>query len=139
SAQGREKRGRFDDDRRLARAGAHPGRSDRTGQDRGPRSRSSEGVNPVNFVRLTLDQVGKRLLLSPEAVLPLIAAANLRRINVSTGSKRPRWIVKLADLEAFEQRRVNIPSVTTTRRIRPPAIPNYFAGSNSGERKFALE
>lgn len=45
---------------------------------------------------------------------------DLRAVNIATGKKRARWIVPLAEVEAFESRRSNQRPATKTRQ---PASP----------------
>ena len=57
--------------------------------------------------RLKPKEVADLLGLDITTVLDLINGKHLRAINVSMGKQRPRWLVTLEDLLAFERSRAN--------------------------------
>jgi hypothetical protein len=62
---------------------------------------------------LTPPAVARRLGCGVGKILGWIARRELTAINIaSRPGMRPRWVIRLADLEAFEQRRANT--------VRPP-------------------
>ena len=59
---------------------------------------------------LTTREVASRLRCSHERVFRLIRAGRLRALNAGTGTRRPRWIIDVVDLERFENGAANVPA-----------------------------
>ncbi|HMC65763.1 MAG TPA: hypothetical protein VKI65_12560 [Gemmataceae bacterium] len=78
--------------------------------------------------RLLVDEVSERLRCPKERVLRLIRAGLLRGINAGLGTKRPRYVVDAADLEAFERVRATAPAAVEKKikRRQQESVPNYF-------------
>jgi excisionase family DNA binding protein len=79
--------------------------------------------------RLLIPEVAKRLRSSKERVLRLIRAGQLRAINTGTGDLRPRWVVRVEDLDEFENKRANAPATLKLERAprrRQAGVPNYY-------------
>lgn len=56
--------------------------------------------------RLTVAQLAARLGVAPRKVHKWIRCGELRAVNTAADPNgRPRWVIDLADLQAFEQRR----------------------------------
>jgi excisionase family DNA binding protein len=72
--------------------------------------------------KLTPPEVAARWGVSADKVLAWIRNGELRAVNAATRAHgRPRWLVDLADLEVFEQRRAARPVQPAPRRRRQPA------------------
>jgi hypothetical protein len=72
--------------------------------------------------KLTPPQVAARYGISPDKVLGWIKAGELRAFNAATRAQgRPRWLIDVADLLAFEQARSAIPAPRKARRRQAPA------------------
>ena len=79
---------------------------------------------------LTPPAVGRLLGCGSDKVLNLIRTGELRASNLAGGSRRPRWKINPADLQAFLERRSNSalsqsPAPQTTRRRIPKAPKQY--------------
>lgn len=76
----------------------------------------------------TPPQVAQLWGVSPEKVIEWIKAGELRAINAATRcGGRPRYLIDLHDLEAFELRRSAAPVANTRRRRRSePGVIEYF-------------
>lgn len=74
----------------------------------------------MSFDTFTAEEVAKRYDVAIPTVLAWIAAGELRALNVSrrAGSKKPRWRITTAALEAFEQLRTQAPVSQRRRRGR---------------------
>ena len=75
--------------------------------------------------RLTVQQVAEVLGVDVKKVLRFIAAKELRAVDVSQSrGRRPRWRIKVSDLELFEASRANtlgeVPKVERRRRTAKP-------------------
>jgi len=72
---------------------------------------------------LTPPAIAKILGVAADKVGALIASGELKAVNLSLGSARPRWKVAPADLQAFLDGRSNQPKVTrkAKRAIPTPA------------------
>ena len=68
----------------------------------------------------TVATAATRLSVAIPAVLSLIASGKLMAINVSLGSKRPRWRIERAELERFLAARQSGDDVRPVRRRRSP-------------------
>ncbi len=66
--------------------------------------------------KLSPPQIAKRWGIHPRRVLSWIRSGELRAINISEGGQRPRYLVDVADLVAFESRRSVLPSDGKTSR-----------------------
>jgi len=75
----------------------------------------------------TPPQVGKILGVTADKILAWIANGELKAFNVATkDSKRPRWRVSPAELEAFLARRASTPpEPSTRRRARRETLPRF--------------
>jgi excisionase family DNA binding protein len=78
--------------------------------------------------KITPPEVAARWGVSPDKVLAWIRDGELRAINAATRpGGRPRWLIDLADLAAFEQRRAGGSSPTVKRRRkRPGNVIEFF-------------
>ena len=76
---------------------------------------------------LTVLEVAKSLRIDPGKVRAFIAAGRLRAINVGLGT-RPRWRIRLEDLQAFERSLEARPAQRIDRRRRLPDVrtKTYF-------------
>ncbi len=81
---------------------------------------------PASKPNLSLPEVAERLCCSVDRVRALIAAGELVAIktSVSPTSRKPRHVVALVELLAFEERRRTEPARPPTRR-RKAAEPEY--------------
>jgi len=78
---------------------------------------------------LTPPEIAERYGISLEKVLNWIRSGDLRALNVATrlGGERPRWKVSIADLLAFQERRVAVPPAAPAQRQKRTAeVGNYF-------------
>ena len=50
---------------------------------------------------------------SQQKVLRLINTGQLRAVNLSEGTQRPRWFIDAADVAEYESRRANRPAAAT--------------------------
>lgn len=72
--------------------------------------------------KLSPPQYAKRLGVSSDKILIWIRSGELRAIDVSNGNERPRYLIDLADIVAFEQRRCfDATSQTEKASITTPA------------------
>jgi len=72
---------------------------------------------------VTLAQIAQRWGVSHSSVLSLVYSGALVAVDVSTNPKRrSRYIVRVTDLEAFEESREQqpIPDVTRCKKVRVP-------------------
>jgi len=80
--------------------------------------------------KLSPPQIARRWGVSPQKILAWIRSGELRAIDAATHrGGRPRYLVDIADLAAFEQRRaVVVPPATRRcrRRRRDAGITVYF-------------
>jgi transposase len=82
--------------------------------------------------KVTPPQFAKQYGVSTAKVLAWIASGELRAINAATRptGERPRWLIDLADVEAFERSRASVaPKPATTRRRRAAkqsSVTTYF-------------
>lgn len=74
---------------------------------------------------LTVSEVAEIEVVSQETVLAWIARGELRAYSASekAGSKKPRWRIAPASLEAFRQSRQNKPADAGPARRRRSAKP----------------
>lgn len=85
----------------------------------GHRSAPTTGVGLRGRTKLTPPQIAERYGCSTDKVLGWIKAGELRAINAaSRRDQRPRYLVDLADLAAFEQGRAVVPAVPQRRARR---------------------
>jgi hypothetical protein len=85
-------------------------------------------MSNANPQSLSLGAVAAELGISAESVRRLVVTRQLRAINVGSGEKKPRWIIRRADLDGFIEARSNTPAPDVPTRRRNEASPNYFAG-----------
>jgi hypothetical protein len=86
-------------------------------------------VQRATRTKLTPPQIAEAWGISPEKVLRWIKIGELRALNCATRRRgRPRYLVDVEDLKAFETgRRVCAPPVPSPRRRRRAAgLPHYF-------------
>ena len=81
--------------------------------------------------KLTPPQLAKEWGVSPDKVVAFIRSGELRAIDISSnrGSPRPRYLIDIDDLRAFEAARAVIPPQPKTkrrRRRRDTGIKEYF-------------
>ena len=81
--------------------------------------------------KMSPPKLAKQWGVSPDKIIAFIKSGELPAIDVSTnrGSPRPRFLIDIADVEAFEMSRAVIPPAPKTkrrRRRRDPAIREYF-------------
>lgn len=89
-----------------------------------PRPAPSPGADPL---WLTVAETAARLRTSPDTVLRLIKAGELRASNAGTSDARPRWIVAEEDLQDFLRRRANRPAEERReRKGHRGKLPNYL-------------
>jgi hypothetical protein len=76
---------------------------------------------------LTPPQLAERWAVSPEKVIALIRRGELRAFDVALRpSRRARWRIARADVEAFERRREAMPTPKAPRRRPGPrGDPSY--------------
>lgn len=70
---------------------------------------------------LNLRAIADRWGCSIDQVRGLVAAGELKAVNIGLGKQRARWIVPLSEVEAFERRRSN--SKPEPKRRRPALKP----------------
>jgi hypothetical protein len=78
---------------------------------------------------LTPPKVARRYGCTPEKVLAWIRAGELRAINIATKrGGRPRYVIDVADLAAFENMRAVVASPPSSRRrsAAPAGVTQYF-------------
>ena len=74
------------------------------------------GSTPAK-VKLTPPEVAKMWGITPEKVIAFIRSGELRAINVATRlGGRPRFLIDVSDLAAFEARRAVVPQTKPVRR-----------------------
>lgn len=80
--------------------------------------------------KLTVPLLAKLWGVSPNKVHYFVKTGELRAINIATHpDQRPRYLIDVSDIEAFERRREVIPSAEPpTRRLRKSAgaAKDYF-------------
>jgi hypothetical protein len=86
-------------------------------------------ARPTARTKFTPPEVAARWGITADKVLAWIRSGELRAINAATSTSgvRPRWLIDLADLEAFEKRRAACPvQPAARRRRRPPSEENTY-------------
>jgi excisionase family DNA binding protein len=86
---------------------------------------------------LTPTEVAKRLRKRKEAVLSLIHSGRLPALNLPGPSGKPRYKVRPADLDAFEQSHVVKNDAPRRPKMPPGVIDFYAATSKRGSRPAA--
>ena len=78
-------------------------------------------ATPTHY--LTPPQLAKRWQVKLANIYAWIASGELRALNMSTGSERPRWRLTEADVSDFERRRrtTAAPAVRRRKTIPQPA------------------
>jgi excisionase family DNA binding protein len=80
--------------------------------------------------RLTPPELARQLGVSADKILGWIRDGSLRAVNVATTtSGRPRWVIDLADLAAFEETRVSraqTPKISKRRAKAPAGVIRFF-------------
>jgi Helix-turn-helix domain len=76
--------------------------------------------------KITPPELAKQWGISPEKVLVWITSGELRAIDASTHrGQRPRYLIDVDDLAAFERSRAVTPPPVSTPRRRRPNVPQY--------------
>ena len=86
-------------------------------------------TNRAKRTKRTPPQYAQQLGVSNGKVLDFIRSGELRAINIATSRDgRPRYVIDVADIEAFERGREIVPSAEPTRRLRKSAsdVTEYF-------------
>jgi hypothetical protein len=86
---------------------------------------SSKRTKTSKRTTTTPPQLAQQWGCAPAKVIGFIRRGELRAINLATHRhNRPRYIIDLADIEAFELSRQVVPdgSASTTRRLRRRAV-----------------
>lgn len=77
--------------------------------------------------KLTPPKVARRYGVSPEKVIGWIRRGELHAMNAATRlDGRPRYLIDIRDLEAFELRRSATPVPKSKRRRQELGITEYF-------------
>jgi hypothetical protein len=79
--------------------------------------------------KLTPPELARLWGISPDKIAAWIRSGELRAINAARDRRnRPRYLIDLADVAAFEQTRTVIPKVPAPRRrpARPTDIHEFF-------------
>lgn len=82
----------------------------------------------LEYTKLTVPAIAKLYHVDTHKVRAWIRTGELRAIDASTHiGGRPRYLVSISDLEAFEQSREVIPACPTPRRVcrRRPQVKQY--------------
>jgi len=76
----------------------------------------------AGVVYLTPPELARRWRVSPEKILALVARGELAAFNIALRlGGRPRWRIRLADVERFETARAAVPTPKAPRRQKAPA------------------
>jgi len=78
--------------------------------------------------KFTPNEVARMWGVAPEKIIGFIRAGELNAIDVSRGNRRPRFLIDVDDLRAFERRRADCPQPQPTqpRRRRPEGVTQYY-------------
>ena len=80
----------------------------------------------IKRTKLTPPMIARRWGTGVDKVRTFIRSGELRATNLSLGSERPRFVVDLDDLAAFEKsREVPSPAPETVRQPSRSSIPQY--------------
>ncbi|MFV1968387.1 MAG: helix-turn-helix domain-containing protein, partial [Pirellulaceae bacterium] len=72
---------------------------------------------PVTRTKLTPPELASRWGISPEKVVAWVRSGELRAIDASTRrGGRPRYLIDISDVEAFERRRAVAPPPPSSTR-----------------------
>lgn len=82
----------------------------------------------ADVVVLTPPELAKRWRVSPDKILSMIGRGDLAAFNVASNpAGRPRWRIRMADVEAFETGRAAAPREPKRRRRRKVGqVTEYF-------------
>jgi transposase len=86
-------------------------------------------IHPDSITRTKLSppMIAARFGVSPEKVIGWIRRGELRAIDVATRrGRRPRYLVDVNDLAAFERSRHVEPVTKSVRRRRSPRVISFF-------------
>jgi hypothetical protein len=85
-------------------------------------------VRATERTKLTPPELARRWGISPDKVLAWIKSGELRAVNGALKVHgRPRFLIDVADIIAFEQRRmVAISSQACNRKRQPAGVIQYF-------------
>jgi hypothetical protein len=76
---------------------------------------------------LTVREVARRYRVSPDKVRGWIKRGELTAINTAAAlSHKPRWVITIDALTAFERRRTSAPPQPAPRRRRPAGQTDYY-------------
>ena len=92
-------------------------------------SKSSKLAAQQGRTKLTPPQLAQRYGCKPSKIIAWIRSGELRAIDSSTrpGVGRPRYLIDLADVAIFEERRTVKPAKTVTkRRPKQSNVTEYF-------------
>ena len=84
---------------------------------------------PIEPRKLTPPQLARRLGVGPDKVLNWIRTGELRAINAATKPNgRPRYLIDIEDLRAFENRRAVTPRCVAAKRTKTSSsdVAKYF-------------
>jgi hypothetical protein len=80
-----------------------------------------------NKSKMTPPQIAEAWGVSPEKIIGFIRSGELKAINVATRRRgRPRYLVDIEDLEAFERLRTVCPRLRLRRPRRAKVAADYF-------------
>lgn len=98
------------------------------------RDREADGQRQSPALRaFTVAQLADRWAIKPHVVLALIAAGELKAINVAApGAKRPHWRIMPGALEDFELRRQAMPDEPAPARRKKKAVAPSLIDPETG-------
>lgn len=85
-------------------------------------------MQPAQRTKTTPPKLAQGWGVSVNKILAFIRSGELRAINVAPSDRhRPRYLIDLADVEAFENARQVVPEATPKpRRRKQSAVKDYF-------------
>lgn len=83
---------------------------------------------PIQRTKFTPPELAAMWGKKPETIITLIRSGALRAIDAALPGKRPRYLIDVADIAAFEARRAVVPPPKVVRRKRQsePTYRQYF-------------
>lgn len=103
---------------------------------------AADDERPAPAVRaFTVAQIADRWFVKQHVVLALIAAGELKALNVAApGAKRPHWRIMPVALDDFEARRTAVPEVAAPKRRKKiaPAVSLIDPETGRISRKFRV-
>jgi predicted site-specific integrase-resolvase len=82
-------------------------------------------THSVSRTHVTPPELARMRGIAIARIVGWIRSGELRAINQSNGTLRPRYLISLADLEAFDAKRAVVPPTPVVSRARKPSIPSY--------------